>query len=124
VLLRSKMNLLLLLLPPAIIAHALQWPAGAVFVLSLLPLCSLAEVRKCTTALWHRPCITALQVCLMVLLYISKSSNNSSSHFCHSHAQQNALHMKGLAVHHTDGVGQRQLVLLESVHIDTFLVFT
>lgn len=38
------MNILLLLLPLAIISHAVKWPAGVTFVLSLLPLCSLAEV--------------------------------------------------------------------------------
>lgn len=46
VLLRDKMNVLLVLLPLAIISHALKWPAGVSFVLALLPLCSLAEVRR------------------------------------------------------------------------------
>lgn len=46
VLLRDKMNVLLLLLPLAIVSHAVKWPAGVTFVLALLPLCSLAEVRR------------------------------------------------------------------------------
>jgi hypothetical protein len=39
------MNVLLLPLPFALASHAAGWPAGATFVLALLPLCSLAEVR-------------------------------------------------------------------------------
>lgn len=50
VLLRDKMNVLLLLLPLAIVSHALRWPAGVTFVLSLLPLCSLAEVGTQSSA--------------------------------------------------------------------------
>jgi hypothetical protein len=45
VLLKDKMNLLLLLLPFAVISKAAGWAAGATFMLALLPLCSLAEVR-------------------------------------------------------------------------------
>jgi hypothetical protein len=45
VLLKDKMNVLLLLLPFAVISKAAGWAAGATFLLSLLPLCSLAEVR-------------------------------------------------------------------------------
>ncbi|KIZ06925.1 Vacuolar cation/proton exchanger 3 [Monoraphidium neglectum] len=37
------MNVLLLPLPFALASHAAGWPAGATFVLALLPLCSLAE---------------------------------------------------------------------------------
>lgn len=44
VLLGSKLNLLLLPLPLALAAQRAGWPAGAAFVLALLPLCSLAEV--------------------------------------------------------------------------------
>uniref|UniRef100_A0A383V9Q3 Sodium/calcium exchanger membrane region domain-containing protein n=1 Tax=Tetradesmus obliquus TaxID=3088 RepID=A0A383V9Q3_TETOB len=43
VLLKDKMNVLLLLLPFAVISKAVGWAAGATFLLSLLPLCSLAE---------------------------------------------------------------------------------
>lgn len=46
VLLGSKMNLLLLLLPFAFISAGVSWPAGATFILALLPLCSLAEVQR------------------------------------------------------------------------------
>lgn len=46
VFLRDKMNVLLLLFPFAIISKAHKWSAGVTFILSLLPLCSLAEVRK------------------------------------------------------------------------------
>jgi hypothetical protein len=48
VLLKDKMNLLLLLLPFAVISKAAGWAAGATFLLALLPLCSLAEVRCCS----------------------------------------------------------------------------
>jgi hypothetical protein len=48
VLLKDKMNLLLLLLPLAVISKAAGWAAGATFLLALLPLCSLAEVRCCS----------------------------------------------------------------------------
>jgi hypothetical protein len=44
VLLKDRMNLLLLLLPLAVLSKGLGWSHGATFVLSLLPLCSLAEV--------------------------------------------------------------------------------
>jgi hypothetical protein len=62
VLLRDKMNLLLLLLPVALVSHAVKWPAGATFVLALLPLCSLAEVRRglCACVL----CVTRLAAAL------------------------------------------------------------
>lgn len=50
VLLRDKMNVLLLLLPLAIVSHAVSWPAGVTFVLAVLPLCSLAEVGGCIAA--------------------------------------------------------------------------
>ncbi|KAF6253255.1 Sodium/calcium exchanger protein-domain-containing protein [Scenedesmus sp. NREL 46B-D3] len=43
VLLKDKMNVLLLLLPLAVVSKAAGWAAGATFLLSLLPLCSLAE---------------------------------------------------------------------------------
>lgn len=49
VLLKDKMNVLLLLLPFAIISKAVGWTAGVTFILSLLPLCSLAEVREAGT---------------------------------------------------------------------------
>jgi hypothetical protein len=50
VLLKDKMNVLLLLLPFAIISKAVGWAAGATFLLSLLPLCSLAEVRRTSSS--------------------------------------------------------------------------
>jgi Ca2+:H+ antiporter len=43
ILLESKMNILLLLMPFAFISHAVGWPSGATFMLALLPLCALAE---------------------------------------------------------------------------------
>jgi hypothetical protein len=49
VLLRDKMNILLLLLPLALVSHGIKWPAGVTFVLALLPLCSLAEVSSSCT---------------------------------------------------------------------------
>lgn len=49
VLLRDKMNILLLLLPLALVSHGVKWPAGVTFVLALLPLCSLAEVSSSCT---------------------------------------------------------------------------
>ncbi|GBG00092.1 calcium proton exchanger [Raphidocelis subcapitata] len=43
ILLGSKMNALLLLMPFAFASHAVGWPSGATFMLALLPLCALAE---------------------------------------------------------------------------------
>lgn len=46
VLIDSKMNILLLMLPFAMVSANVGWPAGYTFVLALLPLCSLAEVGR------------------------------------------------------------------------------
>jgi hypothetical protein len=45
VLFDNKMNVLLLLTPFAFISAGVGWPAAVTFILALLPLCSLAEVR-------------------------------------------------------------------------------
>lgn len=55
VLFKDKMNVLLLLLPFAIVSKAVGWAAGPTFILSLLPLCSLAEVGlqcRCSLLCW------------------------------------------------------------------------
>jgi hypothetical protein len=60
VLFSNKMNVLLLLLPLAITSKSLGWAAGATFLLSLLPLCSLAEVSE-----WGQPAVPRYSLCCL-----------------------------------------------------------
>ena len=45
----TKLNLLLVALPFAIVSKAVGWGDAATFTLSMLALCPLAEVRRLTT---------------------------------------------------------------------------